>query len=161
MDRSMIWKNFCRLAILSSLMVSSCKQVELYERLTNIPGARWQRSFVPTYKFEISDTSRYYKVYVVIRHTNSYPYRNIWLNVGIRNPQDSMRTQPFDLPLAASDKWLGVGMDDIFERRILLLPKPVKFSKSGTIEFTLQHQMRIDPLPYVLQAGIRVEPVAE
>jgi hypothetical protein len=72
-----------------------------------------------------------------------------------------MRTQAFDLPLAASDKWLGVGMDDIFERRVLLLPRPVKFNKTGSIEFTLQQQMRIDPLPHILQAGIRVEPVAE
>ena len=161
MQRRINWKISVLSLLITTLLLCSCKQVELYERLTNIPGAQWQRSFVPTYKFDITDTTRYYSVFVVLRHSNSYPYRNIWLNVGIRNPQDSMRTQAFDLPLAASDKWLGVGMDDIFERRVLLLPRPVKFNKTGSIEFTLQQQMRIDPLPHILQAGIRVEPVAE
>ena len=161
MQKTITRNNLCGLVLITSLLLCSCKQVELYERLVNIPEAKWQRSFVPTYKFDITDTSRYYRVYVVLRHSNSYLYRNIWLNVGIRNPQDSMRTQSFDLPLATGEKWLGTGMDDIFERRVLLLPRPVKFNKTGSIEFTLQQQMRIDPLPHILQAGIRVEPVAE
>lgn len=147
-------------SMLLAATLLSCRQVALYERLHNIPGARWQRSYIPEYSFDISDTSRYYRIYVVLRHTNRYAYRNIWLNVGVQNPGDSLQVQQFELPLAASDKWLGVGMDDVFERRALLLPRPVKFNKPGTVRFTLQHTMRLDPLPELLQAGIRVEPVA-
>jgi gliding motility-associated lipoprotein GldH len=143
------------------VFLTSCRQTALYERLTNIPGAKWQRSFVPSYDFTISDTSKDYRLYVVIRHTNRYPYRNLWLKIGLQYPQDSLKEQQFELPLAASDKWLGVGMDDVYERRVLLLPHPVKFNRSGTIHFTLQHTMRLDPLPEVMQAGIRVEPVQE
>lgn len=149
------------LSLLLAVTLFSCRQVALYERLQNIPGAQWQRSFIPDYSFDISDTSRYYRIYVVLRHTNRYPYRNIWLNVGVQNPGDTLQVQQFELPLAASDKWLGVGMDDVFERRALLLPRPVKFNKPGTVHFTLQHTMRLDPLPELLQAGIRVEPATE
>lgn len=140
--------------------ITACKQNALYERLHNIPEAKWQRTFIPSFSFNISDTAAFYRVYVVVRHTNQYPYRNIWLNVGVQQPQDSMRVQQFELPLAASDKWLGVGMDDVFERRVLLFPRPVKFPHSGEVKFTLQHTMRLDPLPELLQVGIRVEPVA-
>jgi gliding motility-associated lipoprotein GldH len=139
--------------------MTACKQNALYERLHNIPDARWQRAFIPSFSFNISDTTAFYKVYVVVRHTNQYPYRNIWLNVGVQQPQDSMRVQQFELPLAASDKWLGVGMDDVFERRVLLFPRPVKFSHAGEVKFTLQHTMRLDPLPELFQVGIRVEPM--
>lgn len=149
------------MVLTACLVLTACNQGELYERLVNIPKGQWQRSYVPQFKFEISDTNRYYKVYVVVRHTNNYPYRNVWMNIGIAYPQDSIKTQQFELPLAASDKWLGVGMDDVFERRILLLPRPVRFNKTGSITFTLQHTMRRDPLPFVLQAGIRVEPVQQ
>jgi len=149
------------IALSALIVLTACKQGALYERLVNIPESQWQRSFVPQYKFDITDTSVYYKVHVVVRHTNNYPYRNIWMNIGIAYPQDSIKTQQFELPLAASDKWLGIGMDDVFERRILLLPRPVKFNKTGSITFTLQHTMRRDPLPFVLQAGIRVEPVLD
>ncbi len=143
------------------LFAAACKQGALYERLANIPQGQWQRSYVPQFTFEITDTTVHYKIYVVVRHTNNYPFRNVWMNIGIANPQDSVKTQQFELPLAANDKWLGVGMDDVFERRILLLPNPVKFAKTGSITFTLQHTMRRDPLPFVLQAGIRVEPVSD
>lgn len=151
------WRKYGMLLAVVAML--SCKQVALYERLQNIPGGQWQRSFIPDYSFNISDTTSYYRIYVVMRHTNQYRYRNIWLNVGVQYPQDSLQVQQFELPLAASDRWLGVGMDDVFERRVLLLPKPVKFARSGTVRFTLQHTMRLDPLPDILQAGIRVEPV--
>jgi len=141
------------------LGMAGCKQNALYERLHNIPEAKWQRTFIPSFSFNISDTTTSYRVYVVVRHTNQYPYRNIWLNVGVQQPQDSMRVQQFELPLAASDRWLGVGMDDVFERRVLLFPRPIKFPRSGEVKFTLQHTMRLDPLPDLLQVGIRVEPV--
>lgn len=155
------WKSRACLAILLAVSLFSCRQVALYERLQNIPDARWQRSFIPDYSFDIKDTTAYYRIYVVMRHTNRYPYRNIWLNVGVQYPQDSLQVQQFELPLAASDRWLGIGMDDVFERRVLLLPRPVKFARSGTVRFTLQHTMRLDPLPEILQAGIRVEPATE
>lgn len=140
--------------------LTACQQNALYERLHNIPEAKWQRTFIPSFAFNISDTNAFYKVYVVVRHTNKYPYRNVWMNVGVQQPQDSMRVQQFELPLAASDKWLGVGMDDVFERRVLLFPRPVKFPHAGEVKFTLQHTMRLDPLPELLQVGIRVEPTA-
>lgn len=141
--------------------IAGCRQTALYERLKNVPNAAWQRSFVPTFDFNISDTTKLYRLYVVIRHTNSYPYRNMWLKIGVQYPQDVIKEQQFELPLAASDHWLGIGMDDIYERRALLLPKPVKFTKTGTIHFTMQHTMRLDPLPQVMQVGIRVEPVLQ
>lgn len=101
---------------------------------------------------------RPYNVYVVVRHTNQYAYRNIWLNVGVRQPGDSLHSQPFELELASAENWLGTGMDDVFEHRALLFPQPVRFTKAGEVIFTLQQTMRQDPLPGILQAGIRVEP---
>jgi gliding motility-associated lipoprotein GldH len=141
------------------VIVASCGKVELFERTQNIKNAAWDKEQVPTFNFEIEDTSKAYQVYVVVRHTNEYPFRNIWLNVGLQQPEDTLKHQQFELPLAAPDKWLGNGMDDIFEHRALLFPQPVNFPKAGTVTFSLQHTMRRNPLPGVMQVGIRVEPV--
>lgn len=140
--------------------IASCDKVELYERMQNIKNAAWDSQQVASFSFEIADTVKPYQIYVVLRHTNEYPFRNIWLNVGLQQPGDTLKYQQFELPLAAPDKWLGTGMDDIYEHRALLFPQPVHFSKSGLVTFTLQHTMRRNPLPGVMQAGIRVEPVA-
>jgi gliding motility-associated lipoprotein GldH len=75
-------------------------------------------------------------------------------------PGDSLRKQKLDLRLATDDKgWLGTGMDDIFEHRILITGEPVLLKKPGTYRFRLENIMREDPLEHVMNVGIRVEKV--
>jgi gliding motility-associated lipoprotein GldH len=110
-------------------------------------------------KFEISDTTSFYNIYVVIRHTDAYRYNNIWLNITTQSPSDTPRTQLLDISLADNTKgWLGNGMDDIFDRRARITQAPIRLKK-GLYTFKLQQAMREDPLAYVLSAGIRVEKV--
>lgn len=149
---------FCVLVLVFCL--AGCKEVDLYERLQNIKNAAWDEKQVASFNFDIKDTVAAYNVYVVIRHTNQYAYRNIWLNVGLQQAGDTIRHQQFELQLAAADHWLGIGMDDIYEHRAKLFSQPVHFNKAGTVTFTMQHTMRQNPLPGVMQAGIRVEPVS-
>ena len=138
------------------LILSGCRQVQLYERLQNIQKAEWHNHYVPTFTFDITDTTKLYNVYAVVRHTNAYPYNNLWVKAGIIPPGDTLRTRRFDLKLAASDKWLGSGMDDIWEHRVELFSgMPLK---AGRYNFTLQQDMRQNPLPEIMQVGIRVEP---
>lgn len=138
----------------------SCKQVDLYERLKNIPGGSWNLDKKVSFEIEIKDSTREYYLYTTIRHTALYPYRNIWVRLGLRMPgADSATTQDFNIPLANNEKWLGVGINDVYDRRVRLLSGPVRFPKTGMVEFTLQQIMRDNPLPGILQAGIRVEPV--
>jgi gliding motility-associated lipoprotein GldH len=140
------------------VFLDSCTQVELYERMQNISNASWNNQQEPSFTFQVKDTVVPYNIYVVIRHTNNYAYRNIWLNIGLQQAGDTMRYQPFELQLAGPDKWLGTGMDDIFEHRALLFSQPVHFSKAGDLTFNLKHIMRQNPLPGIMQIGIRVEP---
>jgi gliding motility-associated lipoprotein GldH len=138
----------------------SCKEVDLYERLKNIPGGSWQSDEKLAFSLEIKDSTREYFIYTTIRHTALYPYRNIWVRLGLQMPgTDSMTTQDFNIPLSNNEQWLGAGINDVYERRVRLFGNPVRFSKTGTVQFTLQQIMRDDPLPGVLQAGIRIEPV--
>jgi hypothetical protein len=48
-------------------------------------------------------------------------------------------------------------MDDIFEHRILLTKKPIRFLRAGQYEFTLEHIMRENPLQDIINVGIRLE----
>lgn len=71
-----------------------------------------------------------------------------------------MIKQRLDLRLATDDKgWLGSGMDDIFEHRILVTQQPVVLKRVGTYVFRLENIMREDPLEHVMNVGIRVEKV--
>lgn len=76
----------------------------------------------------------------------------------MQEPGDSAsRTQRYDLTLATNEKgWLGSGMDDIFEHRVLIQPE-TKFNRPGTYSFTLEQIMRDDPLLHVFNVGVRIE----
>ncbi len=140
-------------------LFSSCRQIDVFEKNTAIPGMKWSSSFAATGNFEITDTVSAYNIYIVLRHTDEYSYNNIWLNVGLQSPGDSLFYQKVDLSLGSdATGWEGTGMNDIWEvRKPLALNK--RFKKNGDYQFSIFHIMRDNPLPNVLSAGLRVEKV--
>ena len=133
-----------------------------FEKDVIIPGQQWEGSFKPRIDFTIKaeDTASLYNVYLVLRHSDAYNYNNIWVKGTVLEPGDTAaRSERYDLTLATNDKgWLGNGMDDIYEHRIIIQPE-TKFGKPGTYSFTLEQIMREDPLKHVLNVGVRVEKV--
>lgn len=144
--------------LLIMLLSVSCGTTDVFEKNVNIPGHEWSSSFQPEIGFEIRDTTAFYNIYVVVRHTNAYRYNNLWVNLYVQLPDTTFRNR-LDLRLATDDKgWLGSGMDDIYEHRILVNRNgPQQFIRPGRYVFRLEQIMREDPLQHVLNAGIRVE----
>jgi gliding motility-associated lipoprotein GldH len=143
-----------------SLVMHSCTRTGVFEKNIPIPGQMWESSFQPMIDFDINDTTSTYRVYIVARHTNRYKYNNLWVKASVKEPgSKDWKSQQYDLLLANNDKgWLGTGMDDIFEHRILIQPE-TKFVKPGKYQYTIQQIMRDDPLSQVLNIGLRIEKV--
>lgn len=137
------------------IIVQACRPINLYEKTVVIPGHAWKSSFKPSFTFTIKDTSSPLQVYFILRHTDRYNYKNIYINLSVKKEgQDSLRTQRFDLELANDENgWHASGMDDIFEHRISLFP----VNHPGTYTFTVEQVMREDPLQHVFDTGIRLE----
>lgn len=149
------------LAGLIGLLVS-CNTGGVNEQHVAIPEHVWKSSYIPSFSFTVADTVSAYRVFLVIRHTDAFRYKNLWVKIGAQVPGDSLVTDSRNLILATDDKgWLGEGMDDIFEHRILLNQQPAYFRKKGTYTYTLQHLMREDPLEYIMNVGVRIEKVTE
>lgn len=152
----------CVVALITWCLLPACQtSTDVFEKNIAIPQHAWSKSFKPAISFTIQDTISRYNIYVVVRHTDAYRYRNIWVNIHTESPGGIAKSQPLDLQLAVDDKgWLGSGMDDIFEHRILITPpqRPEQLS-AGTYHFKLEHLMREDPLENVMNAGIRIEKV--
>jgi gliding motility-associated lipoprotein GldH len=137
---------------------SSCRQIEVFEKNTPIPNYEWKQGFAAEGTFIIADTVAAYNLMLVLRHTDAYAYNNIWLNVGLQSPGDSMYFQKIDLSLGNDAAgWEGAGMNDIWEVRKLLNGQPRRFKKKGEYRFRIMHIMRDDPLKNVMSAGLRVE----
>lgn len=147
------------LILLLLAFFSSCQPIDLFEKNVSIPGFAWASDFKPEISFDITDTTSRYTIYVVVRHSDAYRYKNIWLNIHMTTPAGTTRSQPLELRLATDEKgWLGSGMDDIYEHRIPITPpqKPETLAP-GTYTFRLENIMREDPLRNVMNVGIRIE----
>ena len=140
--------------------ISSCTSIDLYERTVPIPQHAWDSEFKPQFKFNITDTTVPYQVYIIIRHNDRYNFNNIWLNLYTQAPNAPVQKVQYELPLASKEKgWLGSAMDDIYEHRIAITPQNQKlyFQHAGEYVFTLEHIMREDPLQHVMDVGLRLE----
>ena len=145
--------------VIVMLLLAACQTKQLYEQNTIYPDHHWVSKQVNEYQFSIDDTVSTYKMFFVIRHHNAYHYKNIWLQLNTKAPNDSVSKQTLNLNLADDEKgWLGTGMDDIYDQRIPINAEPLHFKK-GLYKFALQHTMREDPLENILSTGIRVEKV--
>ena len=140
-------------------LLASCNTIDVFEKNEAIPQQAWSSHFKPDFTFVIKDTSARYNIFLVVRHTDAYKYKNLWLNISIQEPGGVTKNNSVELKLATDDKgWLGSGMDDIFEHRILVTAEP-KQLMSGTYHFKLENIMRDDPLDHVMDVGIRLEKV--
>lgn len=149
--------------VLSLIVITlgSCVPSPQYQKEYAIPQNEWKYDFRPTFKFDITDTNARYNLYFLIRHTETYPNSNIWIWVYTKKPGDStFEKTRLEIPLAEpSGKWMGRGMGTIWEQRLPISNDgdTVMLRKKGTWEIRFEQNMRVNPLPEVLQVGLRVE----
>lgn len=138
-----------------SILFHACTTVDLYEKTASFSKHEWGGDHQPSFTFSITDTTHPYQLFFVFRHTDAYHFKNIWVEIQVKEP-DSTYTVSREFPLAAADKWLGEGMDDVYEHRVPFSKAPALLKK-GSYTFTLRQVMREEPLQHVLNAGIRIE----
>lgn len=149
---------YALLLIACCLFIHSCTQIEIFEKDTSIPGYKWQQNFSAKGDFLITDTLAPYNIYLVLRHTDAYQYNNIWLNVGLQPPGDSMHIQKINLVLGTdANGWEGAGMNDIWEVRKLLNGDARRFKQAGKYSFSISQIMRDNPLLHIMSVGLRIE----
>ncbi|HNB81156.1 MAG TPA: gliding motility lipoprotein GldH [Chitinophagaceae bacterium] len=154
---------FTAFALLIWSLLSSCVNNDVFEKNSSFSERGWSADVKPLYEFEISDTAASYQLYFTFRHTDAYPYSNIWLKIHanfMATPHDSVFR--IEIPLAQSNgKWLGKGMNELWEHRMPIHPasQPIHFSHPGLYRIQIEQIMRQDPLPQVLSAGIRLEKI--
>lgn len=148
---------YCFIFLLA-LVASSCQTIDVYEKTAAFAKHSWKNSEKPSFTFDIKDTASLYNIFFVLRHEDAYNYNNIWVILTVKGPADAVTVRREFILGNNKQGWLGSGMDDIFEHRIAFDNKPAPLHK-GAYTFTLQQDMREDPLDHVLNAGIRVEKV--
>lgn len=133
-------------------LLTSCRHDIVYSEFVAIPSGEWDENQLPEFAFNIADREAAYDILLYVRHTERYPYQNMWLFV--RGNRQYMDTVEFYL---ADDRgrWLGDKHHGFIEMPVLL-EENYHFSDTGRYYFAVQHGMRDSLLRGVTDVGIEV-----
>ena len=143
------------LAVLAVLF-SSCRKGVVYSEFIAIPSGEWDEKALPEFDFNITDNRAGYDILLYVRHTERYPYQNMWLFVR-GNPQQYRDTIEFYL---ADDRgqWLGDKHHGFIEMPVLLETN-YHFPDTGRFYFAIQHGMRDSVLRGITDIGLEIQKI--
>lgn len=140
-----------------SICLFSCDPARVFEENKKMENNAWDQKSPAVFLVNIRDTAPAYNVYLNVRNAGFYGFSNLFLFINTRFPQGQLVRDTVECTLATPDgKWLGDGLGDIWDNRILF-KKDVRFPQPGEYRFELIQAMRINPLPGIMDAGLRIE----
>ena len=142
---------------LTVVAITSCDSRRVFDQTQTVPDNIWDRSKTLKFEVPITDTVNSNNVYLNIRHAEGYPYNNLFLFVHMKFPNGKVYTDTVDCTLADENgKWLGSGAGDIYDVQVPFKGN-VRFRDLGTYTIELEQAMRLDKLPMIMDAGVRIE----
>lgn len=139
-------------------IVSCATDGKGYSDFKELEGEEWVYGDTLTFRPEGIDSIGSADIILSLRHSSSYPYRNIWIeNVFVYEASDSSLVENRDtVNLELSDlfgRWHGKGIGTSF----MITDSIGHFNESTRLkEVRFRHIMRVDTLPSIEQVGIIV-----
>lgn len=131
--------------------LTSCQSNVAYSRFIPISSEKWHVDSVVQFDYTIADTSAQYQVLVYVRHTERYPYQNMWLFLNNGTTSDTIEFYLAD----DRGQWLGNRHHGFIEMPVLIEDN-YHYSGTGTYHLSLQHAMRDTLLRGITDVGLEI-----
>jgi gliding motility-associated lipoprotein GldH len=136
------------LILLLFVCLCSCHRRTVFIELKHVNQSGWNKDSVLRFCIPVADTALTYDILLHVRHTERYPYQNMWLFLN-----DKRDTVEFYL---ADDHGIWLGKRGNGHIKIpVILEKDCHFT-DDTFRISLQHGMRQDNLAGITDIGIEV-----
>lgn len=133
---------------------SACNSDIVYSHFSPISSNKWHIDSVAHFDFTVEDATPDYRVLVYVRHTERYPYQNMWLFV-----DDGLYRDTLEFYLADDrGQWLGDRKHGFIEMPVLL-EENKHFADTGVYHYSIQHAMRDTLLRGVTDVGLEIRRV--
>ncbi|MBQ8520908.1 MAG: gliding motility lipoprotein GldH [Bacteroides sp.] len=145
--------------LLFLLLLSACGGNISYHSYQPVPNGGWRGNDTLFYPLPDSIEPGNYTVQLGIRHLESYPYRDIWLEVS-HNLQDSTTYQKDTLHLYLADTlgdWYGHGIGGLLQYTADSVLEVHLQEKSNGSSFHINHLMNDTLLRSIYDVGIRLQ----
>src|SRR6185312_5010763 len=150
--------NFLCAALLSLLFCTCCSDPKaVTDQNTPVPNHNWTYTGKIGYAVKIDDETIPYNLYMNLRVTADYKYSNLFVLITETGPNKKPKITRYELKLAGKDgEWLGSGSGNLYSYQVPFRTN-FKFPAKGVYHFTIEQNMRDNPLHEVSDVGLRVE----
>ena len=129
----------------------------IIDQNTAIPDHNWSYPDKIKYAVKIDDEKAAYNLYMNLRVTADYKYSNLFVLISQTGPAKKTIVKRYELKLATKDgEWLGDGSGNLYSYQVSFLTN-YKFAAKGVYTFSIEQNMRDNPLRDVSDVGLRVE----
>lgn len=145
------------LLFVAGMIFTSCSKGVVFSQYQNFEGNEWYSKNKVTFETEVTDGNSLHDISLMVRHSDAYPYSNLFLFLTTKYPDGKTTTDTLECILAnGRGEWMGDGAGDIFDITIPL-KKSVRFPLTGKYSFTFEQAMRTDPLPLIMDFGMEIK----
>ncbi len=123
-----------------------------YSGFVNIDDSGWAYASPVTFNLHHEDSVAFGELKVAVRHTNSYPYSNLWLEVAYDDADGVLHKDTVGMELAdVFGNWLGKGSGVQYQFETTVNGRLRHAAGHGV---TVRHIMRADTLPDINLVGV-------
>lgn len=152
------------IVLIAGIVLSSCDSNQVFDKYKTVPN-QWNKDSIISFNITPPDSTKAYNLFVNIRNTSAYKYRNLFLIVDMNFPNGKVIKDTLEYEMAKPNgELLGTGFADVKENK-LWYKESVIFKEKGEYKVNIQHAMRkngdvegIDELEGVTDIGFRIEP---
>ncbi len=134
-----------------------CVRNSVYSEFRSVPVTGWDTDSVLTYTWSIDDTAATYRILIDIRHTERYPYQNLWFFINkpysstplLLSTQDTIEFYLAD----ERGQWLGKKRGGYIEMPVLY-EEAYRFDSVGQYSLSIQQGMRSESLRGISDVGV-------
>lgn len=150
--RRVVIRGFVSLILcMAFIALSSCRSDIVYSHFSPMKSEKWHIDSVQYFDYTITDASAGYRMLVYVRHTERYPYQNMWLFI-----ENGARLDTIEFYLADDrGRWLGDKNHGFIEMPVLFEPD-YHFPDTGRYSMAIQHGMRDTLLRGVTDVGVEI-----
>jgi len=143
----------------TTFILTSCQNNSYYYQSQTVSDLGWSINQTLTFKDSIpSSAPEIMHFEINLRHTNLYPYQNIWLYIRTKCSDGATRMDSVNLKLSEPNgRWIGTGWGSLYNISYPLADLRIKKTTSKRwFKIDIQHGLRDNQLPGIEDIGIRL-----
>jgi len=142
------------------LSITSCQKKNAYQNAETIPESKWAIGQVISFRDSLTVTDPEKLHFEInLRHSNTYPYQNIWLYIQTKCSDGTTRMDSVDWKISEPNgRWLGTGWGSLYTISCQLPDLVIRKNnlEKRWFNIEIQHGLRDDYIKGVENIGVRL-----